>query len=300
MRAKNPFASGSGRFFVQPAPVFLAALILWTAISNGLPQDAAQLISTRSAALPLPAGGNDDSVDPQISPDGRFVLFNSTAGNLAPNTGGQLCVQVFLRDRASNTTTLVSVNLNGFSGNGNSTYGGMTPDGRYVVFTSDASDLVAGDTNGFSDIFVRDMVAGTTVLASQSTAGAEGNGASGHPVMTPDGRYVAFISISSNLVVGGKDNPDIFLRDLAGQTTAAMSTAATGSSSGAILSSLSISTNGRYVAFVIQATNLVSGVTPAGGEVYVRDFVGGGILWASSNATTTAQAILGAYRNAVL
>jgi Tol biopolymer transport system component len=296
MRAKNLFASSSGRFFVKPAPVFLAALMLWAAISNGLTQDAAQLISTRSAALPLPAGGNGDSVDPQISPDGRFILFNSTAGNLAPNTGGQLCMQVFLRDRASNTTTLASVNLNGFSGNGNSTYGGMSPDGRYVVFTSDASDLVAGDTNGFSDIFVRDMVAGTTALASRSTGGAEGNGASCRPVITPDGRYVAFISISSNLVVGAKDNPDIFLRDLVGQTTVAMSTAAASSESGATLSSLSISTNGRYVAFVSQAMYLVPGVAQAGGEVYVRDFVAGRILWASSNATTTAKAILGGFR----
>ncbi|MGA2554969.1 MAG: hypothetical protein ABSG04_01665 [Verrucomicrobiota bacterium] len=295
MRVKNPFASSHARFLGQFALVFIAAsvLLLPAAVPQAKAQEAAQLISARAAALPLPAGGNGDSVDPQISPDGRFVLFNSTAGNLSPNTGGQLCSQVFLRDRASNTTTLVSVNLNGFGGNGNSAYGGMSPDGRYVVFTSDASDLVAGDTNGFSDIFVRDMMAGTTVLASVSTGGVEGKGVSSHPVMTPDGRYVAFISTATNLASGGQDNPDVFLRDLAGQTTVAMSTAATGSSSGATISSLAITTNGRYVAFASTALNLVSGVTQAGGEVYVRDFVGGGILWASSNATTTAKAILG-------
>jgi Tol biopolymer transport system component len=294
MRAKDAFAGGPGAFSVQITPVFLAILVLLaTAVPSGQAQNAAQLISTRAPALTLPAGGNGDSVDPQISPDGRFVLFNSTAGNLTPNTGGQLCSQVFLRDRASNTTALVSVNLNGFGGNGNSTYGGMTPDGRYVAFTSDASDLVAGDNNGLSDIFVRDMVAGTTVLASQSTGGVKGNGVSSQPVITPDGRYVAFISTSGNLASGGLDNPDIFLRDLVGQTTVAMSSVATGSSSGATVSSLSITTNGRYVVFVSMATNLVSGVTQAGGEVYVRDFVGGGILWASSNATTTAQGILG-------
>ena len=271
-------------------------MLLAAAVPGGLAQEAAQLISTRSPALTLPAGGNGDSVDPQISPDGRFVLFNSTAGNLAPNTGGQLCSQVFLRDRAGNTTTLVSVNLNGFGGNGNSAYGGMSPDGRYVVFTSDASDLVAGDTNGYSDVFVRDMAAGTTVLASVSTGGSEGNGASSHPVMTPDGRYVAFLTTATNLAVGGKNNPDIFLRDLVAQTTVAMSSAAVASSPlfpGATFSSLSITTNGRYVAFASTATNLVSGATQAGGDVYVRDFVGSGILWASSNATTTAHAILG-------
>src|SRR5271157_1198936 len=145
IRAKELFASCHGHFRAQPAFVSLAAgaLLLTAAVPNGIAQYAAQLISTRSTAIPLPAGGNGDSVDPQISPDGRFVLFNSTAGNLVQSNGGQLCSQVFLRDRSSNTTTLVSVNLNGFGGNGNSSYGGMSPDGRYVVFTSDASDLVA-------------------------------------------------------------------------------------------------------------------------------------------------------------
>jgi Tol biopolymer transport system component len=294
MRARKLLGSNHSHLLARPSLVYMAAgwLLLAGAVSNGLAQYAAQLISTRSTAMPLPAGGNGDSVDPQISPDGRFVLFNSTAGNLVPNCGGQLCSQVFLRDRSSNTTTLVSVNLNGFGGNGNSTYGGLSPDGRYVVFTSDASDLVAGDTNGFSDVFVRDMVAGTTVQASVSTSGVEGNGPSSHPVMTPDGRYVAFISLAG-LASGSRDNPDIFLRDLVAQTTVSMSSAATGSSLGAIISSLSITTNGRYVAFASSALNLVSGVTQAAGEVYVRDFVGGGIIWASSNATTTAKAILG-------
>ena len=295
MRVKERFAMSQCHLSAQAAVVCAAAGWLWlaAAVPNSVAQDAAQLISTHSTAVPLPAGGNGDSVDPLISPDGRFVLFNSTAGNLAPNCGGQLCSQVFLRDRRSNTTTLVSVNLNGFAGNGSSTYGGMSPDGRYVVFTSDASDLVAGDSNGFSDIFVRDLVARTTVLASVSTSGVEGNGPSSYPVMTPDGRYVAFISTSTNLAGGGKDNPDIFLRDLVAQTTVSMSSAATGSSTGAIISSLAISTNGRYVAFVSTATTLVLGVTQSGGEVYVRDFLGGGISWASSNATVTAKAILG-------
>ena len=142
MRARSPFMGDSGHFFVQPTPVLLAALMLAAAaVPSGLAQNAAQLISARAAALPLPAGGNGDSVDPQISPDGRFVLFNSTAGNLTPSTGGQLCSQVFLRDRASNTTALVSVNLNGFGGNGNSTYGGMYA-GRAATSCSRAMPVI--------------------------------------------------------------------------------------------------------------------------------------------------------------
>jgi hypothetical protein len=273
--------------------VVFGLLLLSVAVPCGIAQSAAQLISTRSSAAPLPAGGNSDSEDPQISQDGRFVLFNSTAGNLVPKCGGQLCSQVFLRDRFSNTTALVSINPNGFGGNGNSAYGGMSPDARYVVFSSDATDLVPGDTNGFSDILVRDMVGRTTVLVSQSTGGAEGNGVSSQPVMTPDGRYVAFISTSTNLANGGHNSPDIFLRDLVAETTVAMSSAATGSPTGAAISSLSISTNGRYVAFFSTALNLVPDVTQTGGEIYVRDFVAGGITWASANATPTAKAILG-------
>jgi len=264
-------------------------------VSTGRAQEAAQLLSARSPSLTLPAGGNGDSVDPQTSPDGRFVLFNSTAANLVPNSGGQLASQVYLRDRWSNTTTLVSVNLSGFPGNGNSTYGGMSPDGRFVVFASDASDLAPGDTNGFSDIFVRDLMAGTTTLASVSTNSVEGNGPSSRPVMTPDGRFVAFVTTASNLA-SAHENPDLILRDRTGQTTAAMGSAApSGTPNGAAISSLSISTNGRYVAFASDALHLVFGVTQPGGEVYVRDFVGGGIIWASSNATTTAQAILGGH-----
>ncbi len=249
MPAKGPFARSHCRFPARRALVSLAAGALWltAAVPNGFTQYAAQLLSARSSALPLPAGGNGDSVDPQISPDGRFVLINSTAGNLVQSNGGQLCSQVFQRDRSNNKTALVSVNLNGFGGNGNSTYGGMSPDGRYVVFTSDASDLVAGDTNGFSDVFVRDMVVGTTVPASVSTSGVEGNGPSSQPVMTPDGRYVAFISTSTNLAsgYGGMTDtyPDIYLRDMAAQTTVSMRSAVIGTPAApATMTGLSIST----------------------------------------------------------
>lgn len=300
MRAKKLLASSLGHFLAQPALVFLAAgvLLLAAAVPNGVAQSAAQLISARSTALPLPAGGNGDSVDPQISPDGRFVLFNSTAGNLVPNNGGQLCSQVFLRDRSSNTTTLVSVNLNGFGGNGNSTYGGMSPDGRYVVFTSDASDLVAGDTNGWSDIFVRDLVAGTTVLASQSTSGVEGNADSSCPVITPNGRFVAFLSAASNLVSNDTNGiSDVFVRDLVFQTTILASVGATNSPSSLYsvmyTSPPTITTNGRFVAFWSTAGGLVPAVTNFQGEVYVSDLTAGQVIWASTNAAIMAQSALG-------
>jgi Tol biopolymer transport system component len=261
------------------------------------------LISTRSTSLPLAAGGNGDSMEPLVSPDGRFILFDSTACNLAPGTGGPLCFQVYLHDRASNTTTLVSVNLNGLGGSGNSIYGGMSPDGRHVVFQSDASDLVAGDNNGATDIFVRDLVAGTTALASVATSGIQGNGPSTSPVITPDGRYVAFLSVANNLVTNGNGAPNVFVRDLVMQTTVLASPGLTStyglpsSPYGFSTSPPAITPDGRYVAFGTPFTGLVPAATNTAGEVYVRDLVANQTIWASTNASTLAYAILGQTTN---
>ena len=175
-----------------------------------------QAVSSRNPNLPLPAGGNADSVSPVISADGRFVLFSSSANNLVPGDNGRLGLDIFLRDRASNTTALVSANFSGTGGgNGNSTAGQVSTNGRYVVFQSDASDLIAGDTNGISDIFVRDLQAGTNILVSVAGDGSWANGASTDPVMTPDGRFVAFVSAASNLVANDTNGlADVFVRDL--------------------------------------------------------------------------------------
>jgi len=232
MRANKTFEVKCRNCHARLTWVLTAAGLLYLggAAPKALAQTAAQLISTRTTAVPLPADGNGASVDPLISSDGRFVLYESTADNLTPGSGSGPWLQVYLRDCASNTTTLVSANLSGFGGNGHSTYGGMSADSRYVVFQSDASDLVAGDTNVATDIFVRDLVAGTTVLASVSTAGIEGNARSTSPVITPDGRYVAFLSRATNLVDNDTNGlPGLFVRDLALNTTILVTVGATNS-----------------------------------------------------------------------
>ena len=164
---------------------------------------------------------NGDSVAPWISADGRFVLFSSSASDLVPDDNNQLGVDVFLRDRASNTTVLVSANFSGAGGgNGNSLAGQVSTNGRYAVFQSDASDLLPGDTNGVSDIFVRDLQTGSNILVSVAADGSWGNGVSTDPVMTPDGRYVAFVSAATNLVAGDTNGiADVFVRDLVNGTT---------------------------------------------------------------------------------
>ena len=100
---------------------------------------------------------------------------------------------------AMRSTSLVSASLSGI-GADDSSPNGISTNGQYVLFESIASDLVPGDTNNANDIFVRDIVNGTTMLVSANTNGVPGNGLSDHPAMTPDGRFVAFMSNASDLV----------------------------------------------------------------------------------------------------
>ena len=246
-----------------------------------------QSASVRDTTLPLPAGGNGDSVAPWISADGRFVLFSSSANDLVPGDNSQLGLDVFLLDRSSNTMVLVSANFSGNGGgNGNSLAGQVSANGRYAVFQSDASDLLPGDTNGVSDIFVRDLQTGSNILVSVAADGSWGNGASTDPVMTPDGRYAAFVSVAANLVAGDTNGiADVFVRDLVNGTTRLVSTGA----SGVNVSAPVMTPDGRFVAYACTTLGLSSSPT---GEVYVCDLVSNVTLWASTNAANLAKGVL--------
>src|SRR3989442_4426832 len=150
---------------------------------------AVEAFSLASHSAPKTAGGNGDSAGSVISADGKFVLFLSTANNLATNDDNGRFLDVFLRNRTNNTTTLVSVNLTGTGGgNGHSVSPVISADGRYVAFESEAANLVPNDTNGVSDVFVRDLQSGTTTLLSVNHSGtAAGNGASTSPLISADG-----------------------------------------------------------------------------------------------------------------
>jgi hypothetical protein len=157
-----------------------------------------------------------NGTNPSISADGRFVAFESKATNLEPavtDTNGLM--DIFVRDtQGAGATRLVSVALNGETGNNSSTTPSISADGRYVVFQSSASNLVPGDTNGVSDIFLRDLQTNTTLRLSVRSDGAEGDGDSYSPVISADGRFVAFSSLSTNLLPAGQDSngvQDIFI-----------------------------------------------------------------------------------------
>ena len=299
------------RFFSRVLPWrYLAMSVLLVRLAFPAHAGSLQLVSAADPSLGPPAGGSGDSWAPVISADGRYVLFASLANNVVSNSvAGPLPVlfpprlNVFLRDRANGTTTLVSVNLSGNGGNGDSTPRAISTNGQYALFESAASDLVAGDNNNTGDVFIRDLVTGATRLVSVATNGVPGNGLSQESAMTPDGRYVAFSSAANNLVPGDTNGlPDIFVRDLQAGTTTLASVGAFSAlwTSGSEWPDLT--PDGRYVAFFSPATNLVAGdAAPPGvnfGRIYVRDLVGGATFWAGTNALALLHSVTGATNSA--
>jgi Tol biopolymer transport system component len=268
-----------------------------------------QLVSAIDPQLGPATGGGGDSYLPVISRDGRYVLFASTANNLVSvGTNRPLPsltpapINVFLRDRTKNSTVLVSVNLYATGGgDGDSLPIEISTNGRYALFESSASNLVAGDTNNAADVFVRDLLAGTTLLVSVSTNGGFGDDVSYNPVMTPDGRYVAFASAADNLVPGDTNGiPDVFVRDLASNVTSLVSVDAQ-SGQGFyfwIGSDVPVITpDGRYIAFCSTAANLLPGLNNQS-DVYLRDQVGGTTTRANADALSLLQS-LGSATNAI-
>jgi hypothetical protein len=145
--------------------------------------------------------GDLDSFVSSISADGRFVTFYSTATNLvAGDTNG--VNDAFLHDRATGVTERISVDSNGGEGDKDSYLSAVTPDGALVAFYSDATNLVAGDSNGVSDVFVRDRTAGSTVRVSLASNGGQASGNSWWPSISDNGRRVSFASLATNLVAG--------------------------------------------------------------------------------------------------
>ena len=142
---------------------------------------------------------NSSSYQPSISADGRYVAFYSDANNLiSGDTNGTS--DIFVHDRQTGTTERVSAASDGTEGNSYSSEPSISADGRYVAFYSDANNLVSGDTNGTSDIFVHDRQTETTERVSAASDGTESNSSSYQPSISADGRYVAFYSDANNLV----------------------------------------------------------------------------------------------------
>ncbi len=211
---------------------------------------------------------------PSISADGQYVAFHSYSANLVSGDSNNE-YDVFVRDRQSGATELVSIATGGGQGNWGSFDPSISSDGRFVVFYSSASNFVAGDTNSVEDVFVRDRQNGTTERVSVTTDGVQGNANSALSSISADGRYVAFNSEAS-ILVGGDTNGvrDTFVHDRQGGTTERVSVSSggvQGNGASGDYTGLSISADGRYVAFWSDSTNLVSGDTNSVSDVFVRD-----------------------------
>lgn len=214
---------------------------------------------------------NGDSSSASISADGRFIAFSSDASNLVPGDTNN-ARDIFVRDMLLGKTTRVSVSSTGIQGNKGSSGGSISADGRYIAFSSSSNTLVSGDTNGMKDVFVHDQQTGVTTLISVSSLGVEGNRDSDFGVISADGRYVVFYSIASNLVDDDTNGiEDIFVHDFITGETTRVSVSSDGTQANSNSIGHSINSDGRFVAFDSNATNLVSGDDNGIRDVFVHD-----------------------------
>lgn len=235
-------------------------------------QGSTQCVSLDSTGVQA----NEESYLGSFSADGRLIMFESEATNLAQGDVNGAS-DIFIHDRVSGVTTLVSQSISGVPGNAPSFFATFTPDGRFVAFASSASDLVANDANGnATDMFVRDLLSGTTELVSVSSAGEQANGDSGWGATSADGRYVAFLSRATNLVAGVVDGSNqVFLRDRVAGTTILVSRSSSGAVGDGDCWGVAISANGSIVSFGSTATNLVSGDSNQMSHVFVHEIASG-------------------------
>ena len=221
-----------------------------------------------AAAPQVPAGGrvsvsstevqaNGESFLLDYSDNGRFVLFGSEATNLVAGDSND-SADLFVRDTVAGTTQRVSVGNGGVQADDDSFSGSISDDGRFVAFSSGASNLYAGDTLDETDVFVRDRTLGTTEVLSVGVGGVEANGGSFEPAISGDGTKVSFASTATNLIAGDTLGfTDVFLRDLTGDTTERVSISATEGEANGDSRDSEIDQDGNVVVFLTEASNLI-------------------------------------------
>ncbi len=254
-----------------------------------LATDATTLVSVDATGS---SGGNDFSSGAAFSPDGTKIAFSSRADDLGPQDtyrDGWEDLDVYVRDLSAGATTLVSVDETGTdSGNRESGEPVFSPDGTSVAFVSSASDLVPDDTNGSQDLFLRDLVSGTTTRVSVDAEGADADGwTSGHPRFSPDGSRLYFRSIATDLVTIPDANvgQDIFVRDLTTGTTTLITTNSPGTATGNAGSDATVlSPDGNRLAFYSEADDLGPVDTNGVGDVYLWDLNTGETTLVSARA----------------
>jgi len=274
---------------LRPALVALAGLFAAPLAASHL-----ELISKPAAPAPRSFG---DSSAVELSADGRWAAFVSNGNGLATNDHNGLLLDLFLRDLQSGVTTLVSRALDGSGGDGHSVGTSLSPDGRWLLFESDASNLVAGDDNDSTDVFLYDRDSRQLTALSRTLEGFQ-VGDSGAATMTPDGRFILFESFADSLSpLDTNGAPDLYLLDrqsggLQLITVNSNNTAAANYPfANSALSQFEggISDDGRYVAFISygldHAPHLPFDTRVLSGQIYLRDTLAGTNIHVSRTAT---------------
>jgi TolB protein len=254
-------------------PIHLAAaagIAVLGCLAAGVPPPASAAAAPATSRISVDSGGGQAteyrSHPFAASADGRYVAFTTAAPNLVPGDTNDTW-DVLVRDRRTGTTSRISASSAGVPGDSSSYGQAMSPDGRYVSFTSDATNLVPGDTNGAYDGFVHDRRTGTTSRVTLTGDGTQADARSYAPAISADARFVAFVSDATDLVPGDTNGvADIFLRDRRAGTTVLVS----GAHADAPSDAPAISADGRFVAFTSEAA-LVPGDTNGMADVFVRD-----------------------------
>lgn len=272
----NPVAGATGRFVVFDT----TAIGVVPDDGNGAVRDVVLLDAAsgeRRLVSAGPAGtpGNGPSADAAASADGARVAFTSAASNLIAEDANQVS-DVFYRDRTGEVV-IASVTPDGRPGNRPSSNPDLSADGRFLVFESEASDLVTGDSNGQRDVFLRDLTAGVTIRVSVADAGGQSNAPSSNPAISADGRVVSFESSANNLVTADTNRTaDVFVRDLNGGTTDRVSVSSSGRQQDRSVAApfrmvTDLDANGQRVVFDSEATNLAPVDLNARADVFLHD-----------------------------
>lgn len=250
------------------APSTAESTVTHTVVFGGLPE----ILSRGQAVGNGWDQGNSHSYKPTVSGDGSLVAFHSIASNLATGDVNGLN-DVFVYDRNSHATRLISANVDGNAGNGDSRNAMVSANGQWVVFQSFATDLVGNEADdAYVDVFAFNLIDGTLMQVSRSISGAAANGNSTGATVSADGSYVAFVSEASNLTEGDTNGvADVFVHDLMSGETRRLTDNLIAAQPNGASRDAAISGDGQSVAFVSDADNLVVGDSNGFADVFVAD-----------------------------
>lgn len=227
--------------------------------------------TTEWISAPRLGGSPGDAASATLSGDGRYLAFASNASNLVPNDAPST-FDIFLLDRGLNLLRAVSTTPGGALANGPSLLPRLSVDGQWLVFQSTASDIVPGDTNGASDVFVRSLVGTVTFQVSRTPQAAAPNGASQMGYPSPDGRWIVYTSAATDIVAGDLNGQsDVFLLDMLSGRTELVSVSTAGAQGNSFSGWPQVDSTGARVYFQSNSTTLGGPIVPGTSNIFVRD-----------------------------